>query len=169
MLIIMSELNQLDIFVGVKAEQSLRDAVRAVVEESGEESSDLELAPVGRKDWIAGRRFGANLTYPQVAKVCREVLTRLIGLDSRQRIRMENIRLYVVPPPVPVFKDPPAELTSAAPEAPVSEEPAAPAETGLGGPTVCPVCGRGVHSYNLQHDTRGKVVGCFICGGEPGR
>jgi hypothetical protein len=157
----MERLKPLDLLVGVKAEQSLRDAVRAAVEQSEDDLGGLELAPVGRKDWIAGQRIGTAVAFGELARIGRAVLTQLLGLDSRQRIRQENVRVYVLQQPVPVFKDPdPVEEVPA---------PAAPAFEGLGGPTVCPICEREVHSFNLQHDTTGKVVGCFLCGGDPGR
>jgi hypothetical protein len=161
----MERLKPLDLLVGVKAEQSLRDAVRTVIEQADDDLDGLELAPVGRKDWVAGRRIGAAVSFGELGRIGRAVLTQLLGLDSRQRIRQENVRLYVVQPPVPVFKDPePAEELVPEPAAP---EPAS--VGGLGGPTVCPICEREVHSFNLQHDTTGKVVGCFLCGGDPGR
>ncbi len=158
--------------MGVKAEQSLRDAVRTAVEEREGDHEGLELVPVGRKDWVAGKRVGVSMLFSDLEGVGREVMTALIAMESHQRIRRENVRLYVVPPPVPVFKDPPGTLADGSPQdefgtpdEPIEEEPVS---EGLGGPTVCPVCKREVHSFNLQHDTKGRVVGCFICGGDPG-
>ena len=97
----MGNVSSLDLLVGIKAEQSLRDEVRAAMDEAGAESVGLELTPVGPKDWIAGTRVGTAISFKRVTEVCTEVLTKLIALESRQRIRMENIRFYVVPPPVP--------------------------------------------------------------------
>jgi hypothetical protein len=161
----MNDTKTLHLLFGVRAEQSLRDAVRNAVEQSTDEAEDLVLAPAGRKDWIAGVRIGETTSFGELAVLGRRVLTRLISLDSRQRIRAENVRLWVVPQPVPVFRDPlPQEstqgessaddLVSAAPEA-VDEETA-----------VCPVCGRRVHKFNLQRDPSGGAVGCYQCGGD---
>jgi hypothetical protein len=163
----MNDISKLHLLVGVKAEQSLRDAVRLVVDQAEGDNEDLELAPVGRKDWVAGVRAGANLSFGELAGLASTVLSRLIALDTHQRIRQENVRVYVVQPPVPVFKDPepPAPIPDPGPPAPVEPEPVVPTtET----PT-CPVCNRKVHAYNLQHDTSGKVVGCYICGGNINR
>jgi hypothetical protein len=160
----MSEMSRLHLLVGVKAEQSLRDEVRAVVDQAEDDSEELELAPVGRKDWIAGVRVTADLSFRRLEEIAAVVLGRLITLDSRQRIRRENVRVYVVQPPVPVFKDP----EEAPPPEPTSPEP--PPQPAIHGATAtCPVCNRSVHSYNLQHDTTGRVVGCYICGGDPSR
>jgi hypothetical protein len=157
----MGDISKLHLLVGVKAEQSLRDSVRAVVDQADEGTEDLELAPVGRKDWVAGVRAGAELRFGDLALIAGSVLGRLIQLDSHQRIRQENVRVYVVQPPVPVFKDP------VEPEQP----PAAPLEPEQpqDSTATCPVCQRKVHSFNLQHDTAGRVVGCYICGGDPSR
>jgi hypothetical protein len=160
----MSEMSRLHLLVGVKAEQSLRDEVRAVVDQDEDGSEELELAPVGRKDWIAGVRVTADLGFNRLEEIAVTVLGRLIALDSRQRIRRENVRVYVVQPPVPVFKDPE--------EAPLPKppEPEPQIQPEIHGATaICPVCDRSVHSYNLQHDTSGRVVGCYICGGDPSR
>lgn len=170
---VMNDLKTLELLVGVKAEQSLRDAVRTAVE-SQPELDELELVPVGRKDWVAGIRAGTSLLMGDFDSRGLHVLTLLLKLESRQRIRRENVRLYVVPPPVPIFKDPPT--SSEDDMSPFSGERASfeekvdpePETVGLGGPATCPVCNREVHSFNLQHDTRGKIVGCFICGGDPG-
>lgn len=155
----MGELHKLHLLVGVKAEQSLRDSVRAVIEQTEDDSESLELAPVGRKDWVAGIRIDETVEFGKLGPIASEVLGHLIAIDSRQRIRRENVRAYVVQPPVPVFKDP--------------EEPPLPAEPPQSEPesssATCPICGRTVHSYNLQHDTSGRAVGCYICRGDPGR
>ena len=157
----MDEAKPQDLLIGVKAEQSLRDAVRALVEADDADSGGLELAPVGRKDWVAGVRLGALSALPAIAASADDVLRRLLALDSTQRIRRESVRVWVVPPPVPVFKDPADDAArQPAGESPSSEPAAAAAE-------LCPVCGRSVHSYNLQFDTRGRPVGCFMCGGDP--
>ncbi len=163
----MGIVSSLDLLVGVKAEQSLRDGVRAAVDEAGAESVGLELTPVGPKDWIAGTRVGKVISYSLVTEVCEKVLTKLIALESRQRIRMENVRFYAVPPHVPVFKDPPLpEFSNGDPKP--REDSTTPDTSTLGNTAVCPICGRTVNSYNLQHNTKGDVVGCFICGGDPG-
>lgn len=157
----MSEISKLHLLVGVKAEQSLRDSVRAVVDQADESAEDLELAPVGRKDWVAGARAGSDLRFGDLASIASSILGRLIGLDSHQRIRQENVRVYVVQPPVPVFKDPvEPEQPPVAPAAPQQPQDST---------ATCPVCQRTVHSFNLQHDTAGRVVGCYICGGDPSR
>ncbi len=163
----MGNVSKLELLVGIKAEQSLRDEVRTAVDEAGAESAGLELTPVGPKDWIAGARVGTAISFVRVTEVCAEVLAKLIALESRQRIRMENIRFYVVPPPVPVFKDSPlSEFPDDAPNP--KEDSTEPEVSTFNSAAQCPVCGRTVNSYNLQHNTKGKVVGCFICGGDPG-
>jgi hypothetical protein len=103
----MEEPKTMHLLMGVRAEQSLRDAVRTAVEGAADDSEELVLAPSGRKDWIAGVRVGETSSFREIAALGRVVLTRLLSLDSRQRIRSENIRLWVVPAPVPVFRDPP--------------------------------------------------------------
>jgi len=161
----MNDTKTLHLLLGIRAEQSLRDAVRAAVEQSTDEAEDLVLSPAGRKDWIAGVRIGEAMSFGELAALGRRVLARLISLESRQRIRAENVRLWVVPQPVPVFRDPvPQEPAHGVPAA---EEPALPeAESGDGEAAVCPVCGRRVHRFNLQHDTFGRAVGCYQCGGD---
>jgi hypothetical protein len=157
----MSVLAKIHLLVGVKAEQSLRDAVRAAVDDVDVDSGDLELAPVGRKDWVAGVRAGSDLSFGRLQELSGKVLGQLIALDSRQRIRRENVRVFAVQPPVPVFKDPEESAPPPQPEsAPQQARESA---------SICPVCGRKVHAFNLQHDTSGRVVGCYICGGDPGR
>jgi len=160
----MSETKTLHLLLGVRAEQSLRDAVRSAVEQSSDESEELVLAPAGRKDWIAGVRIGEATSFRELAALSRRVLTRLITLESRQRIREENVRLWVVPPPVPVFRDPQQD---AAPSTdPPGDAVAAEREPDDGETAVCPVCGRRVHRFNLQRDTFGRAVGCYQCGGD---
>lgn len=178
-----------DIFIGVKAEQHLRDVVRHVIE--SDDKSTLELTPVGRKDWIAGQRFSAPMNVGEMAQHCREVYLQLISLGSQQRIRTENIRMYAIQLHVPVFVDSsgaaldPADLAAesglwdgddeASGTAPFAADADADADGDkdeaegtshmAGGPAVCPVCGRTVHSFNLHRNTHGQVVGCFLCGG----
>ncbi len=163
----MGNVSTLELLVGIKAEQSLRDEVRTAVDEAGSESVGLELTPVGPKDWIAGARVGTSISFVRVSEICAEVLAKLIALESRQRIRMEKIRFYVVPPPVPVFKDPPLPEHSDDPSKP-KEDSSSSDQNIFGNVAQCPICGRTVNSYNLQHNTKGDVVGCFICGGDPG-
>ena len=167
----MNDTKTLHLLVGVRAEQSLRDAVRTAVEQTAEEADDLVLAPAGRKDWIAGVRIGEATSFGELATLGKRVLARLISLETRQRIRAEHVRLWVVPPPVPVFRDPMPQ------EAEPKEEPAADAgadadaEADVDGETAtCPVCGRRVHRFNIQRDTYGHAVGCYQCGGvhDPG-
>jgi hypothetical protein len=167
----MSEISKIHLLVGVKAEQSLRDVVRGAVDDGAVETGDLELVPVGRKDWVAGVRAGSDLPYGELQQIAGQVLSQLIALDSRQRIRQENVRVYSVQPPVPVFKDPEEPVPGPEPAPEPEPEPAAepqPQQVQESAST-CPVCQRKVHAFNLQHDTNGKVVGCYICGGDPSR
>lgn len=151
----------MDILIGIKAEQSLRDAVRTLVEQT---DTEIELTPVGRKDWIAGERVGDTLSNSDMEDTCRRVHRKLMALGSEQRIRFESIKLYSVAPPVPVFKDPDeSDMENDAMNAKSHAEPEFSAP--VSGPSVCPVCNRSVHSYNLHYSTDGKVVGCFMCGG----
>ncbi|MBN2341597.1 MAG: hypothetical protein JXX29_21655 [Deltaproteobacteria bacterium] len=154
----MNNVKELDILIGVKTEQSLRDAVRALMEQT---DTEIELTPVGRKDWIAGERIGASISQLDLEETCRRVHRKLMALGAEQRIRFESIKLYAVAKPVPVFKDPDEPMTEEAPEKEVDTEPAVITP----GPSVCPICNRTVHSYNLHYSTDGKVVGCFMCGG----
>jgi hypothetical protein len=147
----MIELKPQDLLVGVKAEQSLRDALRDALESDGAAAEGLELVPVGRKTWVAGRRIGPEADPARVAEALAEVHRRLLALGSAQRIRREAVRVWAAAPPVPVFRDP-------------DPLPRAPA----GGPATCPICGRGVHEYNLRRDSSGQAVGCYMCGGNPG-
>jgi len=142
--------------VGVKTEQSLRDTVREILESDSGDGEWLELAPSGRKDWIAGRRLKDSLTLGELEEAESAVLRRLISLSSRQRIRRESMRLWALPQPVPVFKDP---VDDAAADR-RGEEGGAGEET-----AVCPVCQRTVHVYNILRDGAGEPVGCFLCGG----
>ena len=149
----------LDLFLGVKAEQTLRDMARNASEESSDESTVPELCPIGQKDWIAGRRLKRFATFSEVNAMRGEVIRQLIALGSHQRIRQDNLRLYSVTPPVPVFKDvlSPADFK---PEA---------SPTANGDIMVCPVCGDEVHKFNLQYGVGEKVVGCYLCRGESDR
>ncbi len=149
----------IDLFLGIKAEQTLRDAVRAANEEQGASESESELCPVGQKDWIAGRRIGSVLSFKELATKKDESLKSLIGLGSHQRIRRESIRVYAVKKPVPVFKDPLPESLGEEPE----EE-----TTADDNSATCPVCGATVHTYNIQYDPWGKMVGCYLCRGDHG-
>jgi hypothetical protein len=159
-----SETKPLHLLLGVRAEQSLRDAVRDAVEGAIDDGDDLVLAPAGRKDWIAGVRIGETTSFGELAALCRRVLARLIALDSRQRIRAENVRLWVVPAPVPVFRDPPQEAAAGPGQADDSGE--AEPDGDDDETAECPVCRRRVHRFNLQRDTLGCVVGCYQCGGD---
>jgi hypothetical protein len=160
----MNDTKPLHLLLGVRAEQSLRDAVRNAIELSTDEAEDLVLAPAGRKDWIAGIRIGEGMSFGELAALAKRVLARLIALESRQRIRAENVRLWVVPAPVPVFRDPLPQESAPAPgssgDAPMLGPDAEDGET-----MPCPICGRRVHRFNIQRDTHGRAVGCYQCGG----
>jgi len=153
-----------DLVLGVKAEQSLRDEVRNNNAESTG-NDDLDLVPFGRKDWIAGVRMDAELKYSEISLKSREVMNRLLTLGSQQRIRIENIRLYVVAEQVPVFKDPPKddmqEETLSSDKQPLFTK------ENNDNSSRCPICNRVVHQYNLQYNPNGAVTGCFMCGGTP--
>ncbi len=147
-------MKSIDIFIGVKAEQTLRDATRNAAEESPEEASVPELCPIGKKDWIAGQRFEGGLRFKELDQKRLGVIKALIALGSHQRIRQDNLRIYSVRPPVPVFKE-------AEPETPPAPEPV------TGDTMRCPVCGLEVHRFNLQYGADGRAVGCYLCRGEP--
>jgi len=149
----MIELKQQDLLIGVKAEQSLRDALRDALDGEQRGAEGLELAPVGRKTWVAGHRIGPVEDLARIAEEAGEVHRRLLALGSAQRIRQENIRVWIAAPPVPVFRDP---------------EPDPQPQPQPDGPVTCPVCGREIHSYNLHRDSTGRAVGCYMCGGNPG-
>ena len=150
-------MKEIDLFIGIKTEQTLRDAVRALAEESQDEQSLPELCPTGKKDWIAGKRLGTSVRFGNLEKEKQSVIKSLLALQSHQRIRHESIRLYSVRPPVPVFKDPmPQDLKEEAPEAPEEKQ----------GVVTCSVCGVEVHSYNIQYDPLGRMVGCYLCRGQ---
>ncbi|MBW2276058.1 MAG: hypothetical protein JRF63_01120 [Deltaproteobacteria bacterium] len=163
----MNEISKIHLLVGVKAEQSLRDSVRGAVDDTEVDTGDLELVPVGRKDWVAGVRAGSDLPFSKLQQIAGQILSQLIALDSRQRIRQENVRVYSVQPPVPVFKDP--EEIAPTPAREPGREPAAAPQQAQDSASTCPVCQRKVHAFNLQHDTTGRVVGCYICGGDRSR
>ena len=150
----------IDLFVGVKAEQTLRDITRAAAEAALEGEETPELCPVGKKDWIAGKRVSSPLPFEEVTAIKKAVIQNLIDLKSHQRIRHENLRLYPVRPPVPVFKDSPPEETAED----THNNPAISKK----GTVECPVCGAEVHNYNIQYDPWGKMVGCYLCRGESG-
>jgi hypothetical protein len=156
-------MKQMDIISGVKAEQTLRDAVR---EHHNFESSqfELELVPFGKKDWIAGRRIIDDIAQADLEKIFRQTHKSLLSLESDQRIRFENLKLYVIPKPVPVFKDPLPNENEVEVEV---EEIVIEPETPENNSSICPVCKRSVHKYNLHFDSNNKVTGCFMCGGIP--
>ena len=150
-------MKSLDLFLGVKAEQTLRDIARNAAEESVDEGEVPELCPVGKKDWIAGCRIKSTSTFKDIEAMRLTVIRQLIALGSHQRIRQDNLRVYAVKPPVPVFKE---SIESGA-TASVRE---------FDGDTmICPVCGEVVHRFNLQYGSGEKVVGCYLCRGETDR
>jgi hypothetical protein len=152
-------MKSIDLFVGIKAEQTLRDAARNAQEASPDEKDIPELCPIGKKDWIAGIRLGSHREFGDLEGERKTVIKKLITLGSHQRIRQENLRFYAVKPPVPVFKDTPEiEALTASPETP-ADEPVSETAT-------CPVCGAEVHHFNLQYGLGNKVVGCYLCRGE---
>jgi len=147
----------IDCYFGVRAEQTLRDAVRAQGEETEPSKNILELCPVGKKDWIAGARFGKIVKLGEVASHAKSVLSMLMSLQSHQRIRSESLRVFSVRPPVPVFKDSPTEDLLED----VAQEPQE--KTGT---ITCPFCKTEIHPYNAQYSPSGKIVGCYLCRGE---
>ena len=151
-------MKSLDLFIGIKAEQSLRDLVRNLAESASEEEFGLELYPVGKKDWIAGRRFQSETTFASLRDHLGEAAQRLMAIGSHQRIRRDGLRVYAVHPPVPVFRESTEELL-----APRVEEEVVQSESGA---TICPNCGAEVHRFNLLFGPREKVVGCYLCRGE---
>ncbi|MDJ0765980.1 MAG: hypothetical protein QNJ97_23550 [Myxococcota bacterium] len=153
-------MKSIDLFLGIKAEQTLRDAVRAEAEASTDGASGSELCPVGRKDWIAGERIGSSREFGNMATLCDGVLSNLIQLKSHQRVRRESLRVYAVRKPVPVFKDPIPESLDEIRPAPVTEN----TNTAV----ICSVCQAEVNSFNIQYDPRGNIVGCYLCRGDPG-
>jgi hypothetical protein len=153
---VMRTVKIIDLFIGVKAEQSLRDALRMHLEQN---ETDLELIPFGKKDWIAGIRFRSRPVQRELDDICRQVRGRLISLGSEQRVRDENVRLFAVPEPVPVFREPDHSISSDPDIMPPLSCPDRPDTA------TCPQCQRVVHEYNLHFDTTGRIVGCFMCGG----
>ncbi len=151
-------MKSLDLFIGIKAEQSLRDLVRNLSESAGSDDAGLELYPVGKKDWIAGRRFQAETKFAELRDQLNEAAQQLMSIGSHQRIRRDALRVFAVHPPVPVFRDPAEDITSSPPV------PAAP--EAQNGATICPNCGAEVHRFNLLFGPREKVVGCYLCRGE---
>ncbi len=153
----------IDLFLGIKTEQTLRDAARAAEGEAkAGDKPATELCPIGRKDWIAGERIGLSLKFKELNGKKQAIIKDLLHLNSHQRIRQENIRLYAVRKPVPVFKDP-------LPDDFADEGQSDETESALGTNSetlVCPICGAEVHSYNMQYDPWGRMVGCYLCRGE---
>lgn len=146
----------IDLFLGIKAEQTLRDMVRAATEELAEEADTLELCPVGKKDWIAGMRLEAGSHFGDLEKNKKRVITSLIELQSHQRIRQEYIRLYSIRPLVPVFKDSaPSDLGDH-----VNSRPPA-----MRSEVTCPRCGAKVNRQNIIFNPQGTMVGCYLCSG----
>jgi len=160
-----------DFFIGVKAEQSLREAVRQSAEALPSTESDtegeLELCPVGRKDWIAGIRFKGPLPLRELEPLLSKVLKKLLLLESFQRIRFENISVYSVQEPVPVFKEVDVDGVSDHPTSPSRVEPESrddePKAADPNEPVDCPLCGRRVHPFNARFNRQGKIVGCSFC------
>ena len=154
-------MNKIDLLVGIKAEQTLRDAVRGASEEASDRSDFPELCPIGNKDWIAGVRVDKPIRFGEVEDILRSVTKQLLELGSHQRIRRESVRLYAVPKPVPVFKEPqPPKAAEQSAEAPDQE----------GDEVTCPACGAKVHRYNIRYDPWGQMIGCYFCrsrGGGP--
>ena len=151
-------MKSIDLFIGIKAEQTLRDIARNAQEESPVESDVPELCPIGKKDWIAGKRLGAFSKFGDLDGQRLAVIKQLIRLGSHQRIRQDNLRIYAVRPPVPVFKDAIETVE------PVIEEEEAASDSDT---QICPICGAQVHKFNLQFGLGDKVVGCYLCRGEP--
>ena len=153
-------MKSIDLIVSVKAEHTLRDAVRDAAENSQGDDKAIELSPLGTKDWIAGDRAGSSVKFGEVDRILEATAARLINLKSQQRIRRDSIRIYAVPKPVPVFREP-------MPESPTDgdgRDSDADAQT-----VVCPVCKAEVHRYNARYDSKDNIVGCFICRGISGR
>lgn len=145
----------IDLIVGVKAEHTLRDAVRAAAEKPQDDGKAIDLSPIGNKDWIAGERIGSSSTFGKMEEIIGSTMLRLINLKSQQRIRRDNIKVFATSKPVPVFKEPlPDNL---------SDE-----ELGLKenkDTVICPVCKAEVHRYNARFDSKDRMVGCYICRG----
>lgn len=142
----------LDLFIGIKAEQSLRDLVRSASESSSTDEAGVELYPVGKKDWIAGGRLPEETTFRALRSHQPDVLRSLIALKSHQRIRQDGLRIYAVNPPVPVFRE-------------TAEEPFGENRADKEA-TRCPNCGAEVHQFNLLFGPHEKIVGCYLCRGE---
>ncbi len=152
-------MKSLDLFFGVKAEQSLRDAVRNASETEASDTSVAELYPMGKKDWIAGCRLGETLTFRELKNRQSDVMRRLISVGSHQRIRQDSLRVHAVHPPVPVFREHP-ENPDSVEDAPISSN-KTDSDT-----AICPKCGMEVHRFNLLFGPRRTVVGCYLCRGE---
>jgi hypothetical protein len=153
----------IDLFLGIKTEQTLRDAARAAEGEAKPGNKPAtELCPVGKKDWVAGERIGLSLQFKELDGKKQAVIKDLLHLNSHQRIRQENIRLHAVRKPVPVFKDP---MPDDVMDGELLDE--ADSKVGKDSETLkCPICGAEVHSYNMQYDPWGRMVGCYLCRGE---
>jgi hypothetical protein len=149
------QMKSLDLFFGIKAEQSLRDAVRNASETAGGDASTAELYPVGKKDWIAGLRLGETLTFQVLKNRQSDVQRKLISMGSHQRIRQDSLRVHAVRPPVPVFREHTEDREV--------DEKSLPNQDSV----ICPKCGTEVHRFNLLFGPRETVVGCYLCRGEP--
>jgi hypothetical protein len=137
--------------------------------ERGDDPGNLELVPAGKKDWIAGRRISSSVQFGELDEIFRSVLKQLLIPESFQRIRKESIRIYAIRPHLPVFLDAldsDSEKTREPDEGPVSSgrEPAEKKESSV----TCPICKLETHCYNLQRDPTGRIVGCYMCGGNSG-
>ena len=152
-----------DLMVGVVAKQSLREVVRDAVER-GDDLDGLHLAPFRKKDWIAGKRIGSSRKFGEIGQIIEAVFKQLIALNSHQRIRQESLRVFAVQPQVPIFKDPADSDSDLA--LMLENEDSAPEEKPEA-TTTCPICEREVHSYNLLSGPSGKIIGCYMCRGEP--
>jgi hypothetical protein len=153
-------MKSIDLLIGVKAEQTLRDAAREASEAAEADEELPELCPVGKKDWVAGRRLSLPIYFGDLGKYRAEIMKNLTALQSHQRIRNENIRLYSVRPPVPVFKD-------ANDDEELREEEVEKKLTSKNPDTeICPICETEIHRYNVQYNAAGKMVGCYLCRGE---
>jgi hypothetical protein len=148
----------LDLFIGLKTEQSLRDLVRNASETSLSEDAGVELYPVGKKDWIAGGRLPEETTFATLRGHQTDVLRRLIAMKSHQRIRQDGLRIYAVHPPVPVFREPVEDSRE--------ERGSSVSKGSDNGVTRCPNCGAEVHPFNLLFGPHEKIVGCYLCRGE---
>ncbi len=155
-------MKSLDLFIGIKAEQSLRDVVKNLSESDSTESSEIELYPVGKKDWVAGIRIKEGISFFSLKEHHSEALRKLISLGSQQRIRQESLRVYSVRPPVPVFRDPTDEQDAEN----TSSRKANSSLIAADGTAICPNCGTEVHKFNLLFGPRETIIGCYLCRGD---